>query len=686
VPQVTLTPLAAGGEVGQFLSGKQHSLYLPNGAYDLTDPVRLEGWDDGWIVGGGRGDYGTRVQFAPLTNLLLHNCGRVTLCNLQIITHPGAVGAGIVISGDVPCDIRLLNCVIEVSNAQPGAALAMRAPGKLLLQGCQVRGGNPGLLVDNPNAQVTILGGDCQKETVHLRQRAGWVQAYGVGFQDASGGADVELDGKTPQPCVIAGCRTEGPGYLLRTADTPDKIDAVVKACSDPGGAAQPFIHYGAGGTLVALGNNANGGIEAGASTGTIWSLGNSFGAGPQTRNPYEIGKAAKLNSAGDLWYMLKPDEKFHEPAGGSLDAAAMKQWGYPLPPGLAFLAPGAGLPEIAAPATPLWVERPEISNIADLIPSVKKWGAVGDGMTDDTAALQKALDENRHGPLYFPASLYKLSRALLLDHRNGGWFVGAGRNRSVLIDTAAGGAMRTDGCGYATFQDLDFAAPADSPEPAFDLSWEGTSAPPADFLGAGLQGNSFYRCRFEGGVAGLSLGREDNGGAESLLVDCNFSGSHVGLAARNDNAVSNNAVGCTFFHNDINMDQSEGSFNALECRFQQAQQQDVRLRNSAGDAFYWANCDFTGSKPILGTGDTGAVINALFDNCTYTGPKQAVTTYGAGGSVIWLGGDLGAGSLGGGGGISASSFLVVGAQATEEEPFAVGGRGLRWKLINDKR
>lgn len=46
------------------------------------------------------------------------------------------------------------------------------------------------------------------------------------------------------------------------------------------------------------------------------------------------------------------------------------------------------------------------------LFQNIKNWGAVGDGITDDTAALQAALDSGA-GTLYIPTGLYRVTTTL---------------------------------------------------------------------------------------------------------------------------------------------------------------------------------------------------------------------------------------------------------------------------------
>ncbi len=47
---------------------------------------------------------------------------------------------------------------------------------------------------------------------------------------------------------------------------------------------------------------------------------------------------------------------------------------------------------------------------------NVMEFGAKGDGVTDDTAAVQAALDAVSEGALYFPSGKYVLNKKLSID------------------------------------------------------------------------------------------------------------------------------------------------------------------------------------------------------------------------------------------------------------------------------
>lgn len=61
-----------------------------------------------------------------------------------------------------------------------------------------------------------------------------------------------------------------------------------------------------------------------------------------------------------------------------------------------------------------------QVSILADTVVSVKDFGAVGDGVTDDTAAIQAAIDylaANGGGSVYVPANVYRVSQIVLKSY-----------------------------------------------------------------------------------------------------------------------------------------------------------------------------------------------------------------------------------------------------------------------------
>ncbi len=92
---------------------------------------------------------------------------------------------------------------------------------------------------------------------------------------------------------------------------------------------------------------------------------------------------------------------------------------------------------------------------------SVKDFGAKGDGVTDDTAAIQAAITANAGGVIFFPAGVYKITSTILVS-ANSTRLVGDER-RARILNEGTGDAIKfystttaqTDflsGCGISGF------------------------------------------------------------------------------------------------------------------------------------------------------------------------------------------------------------------------------------------
>ena len=136
------------------------------------------------------------------------------------------------------------------------------------------------------------------------------------------------------------------------------------------------------------------------------------------------------------------------------------------------------------APMT--WTQRSDWINVQSCSGITGGPNAVGNGVVDDTAAIQGALtyltnhSNGKYSTIYFPPGNYKISNTLVLTGMYWGQLIGCGGYTTITWAGATGGAMfDPQGCEYMHYWGLDWdgggnASGTTGASCAFLLDWEG--------------------------------------------------------------------------------------------------------------------------------------------------------------------------------------------------------------------
>lgn len=263
---------------------------------------------------------------------------------------------------------------------------------------------------------------------------------------------------------------------------------------------------------------------------------------------------------------------------------------------------------------------------------------AAGDGRTDDTAALQRGLDDlvsasSSHTTLFVPRGTYRITRTLVLPRRAareaiGVSIRGAGSGSTVLVwDGPPGGAMLEFGAWYASLSGLTFdgrgrAAIAVKHGPQFvtanelaDLSIrdvaigiEAGEMPTAGIAETSVRGCRFLRCS----TAGISL--QNWNSLDWWIADCSFDACRMGVT---------NTLGA-------------GNYHVYGCRFQHSTEADLAIGNTG--TFNFRRNVSVGSKAFLVAGRIGsAAVITLSGNHVYDTADPASIRVGNLGPVFLL-------------------------------------------------
>ncbi len=211
-----------------------------------------------------------------------------------------------------------------------------------------------------------------------------------------------------------------------------------------------------------------------------------------------------------------------------------------------------------AFPATGAPTSRTMPDRISDII-NVKDYGAVGDGVTDDTSAIQLAFNTAYgtsaapHGsssailnkPVFFPAGVYITTTTLTLSYVKGPWIYGAGMNATQIKYTGTASTSSptnvifANGFAYGRVENMSFNTTAGNSTAAntccFNWNWDNTiqNTTFMDFINCG-----FYNATYGMLVAYPSPAGFGNECDQAIWWNCHFNNCFDGLHLNQQNAL----------------------------------------------------------------------------------------------------------------------------------------------------
>jgi Ca2+-binding RTX toxin-like protein len=243
-------------------------------------------------------------------------------------------------------------------------------------------------------------------------------------------------------------------------------------------------------------------------------------------------------------------------------------------------------------------------------------YGAKGDGVTDDTAALQAALANvglNGHSSvLYLPAGTYKISSTLNLAAREHISIIGEDPGTTTIkwAGPTGGTELHIDGLDYSQFSRLTFDG-AGIAGVLVDQSWSG-----GNYFDTG---NQYADDFFKDAAIGIQGGAQGGGFADTSVLRDHFSNlTTAGIITRNYNALDLSVAYSTFDHCYVGVGNSvffpdgttnvngAGAFEVSNSVFRYSGQDDISIGNVASPYAVRDNYSI-GSKQFIITGGSNS-------------------------------------------------------------------------------
>ncbi len=269
---------------------------------------------------------------------------------------------------------------------------------------------------------------------------------------------------------------------------------------------------------------------------------------------------------------------------------------------------------------------------------NIKTYGALGDGVADDSAAFQAALNDigNPGRPLilYLPAGTYKITKTLVLSTRRNVGIIGENPTNTIVRWAGAlGGEMLgLNGVPYSRFGRITWDG-AGKALAAIDQSWTG---------GGNFGGSSYVEHADEifqdasYGIRGGSGGLQDG---ETAILRCRFLRmTKAGVSIENYNALDWYIWDSTFDSNYLGVTNiyGAGNFQVYSSLFKNSSRADVEI--SATSYFALRNNFSIGSKAFFVTSAIGnPAAPATFQKNTILDAQTTPIQFGNPGPVLML-------------------------------------------------
>lgn len=233
------------------------------------------------------------------------------------------------------------------------------------------------------------------------------------------------------------------------------------------------------------------------------------------------------------------------------------------------------------------WQKRSDWVSVKDDVAPAAK----GDGIADDTAAIQKALDGAADGSvIYLPAGTYRVTDTLNFAPKTrliGVWIVGHGRDTRIVYDGPAGKPLWVDrAAAHGRYTGVTFDGKGKATVGLYHLNT-------AFKTEVGHRHLAFHNFT----DAGI-LVHDAPATAETMFENCLFEDCNRGIAFLAFNDYDFSIDGCEFRRSRIAIECQHGNTYVRNCRFEASSEADIVLNPEHGSSV--RRCVSVGSKQFV--------------------------------------------------------------------------------------